>query len=142
MISKKDIINQINIIESYLYATHGVQVEYLRDEKDVYYHNLAKIEINSRQNYHSRLHSLLHEAGHVIIRSEKKQNQFEDRFPDMKTPGSYTRGNIGHRIDVLREEVLAWEEGEKLATYLGFELDKTKWARHRRSALKSYVEWI
>jgi hypothetical protein len=142
VISKKDIIRQINIIESYLYGTHAVQVEYLRDEKDVYYPSLNRVEINSRQNYHSRLHSLLHEAGHVIIRSEKKQNQFEDRFPDMKIAGGYTRGNISHRIDVLREEVLAWEEGEKLATYLGLELDKKKWATHRRAALKSYVEWI
>ena len=112
-------------VESYLYQQHSVEVEYSQECKNSYYHDISKIEINSRQNYNSRLNSLLHEAGRAIIRSN----------------GSFMREDF-NQIDVLREEVLAWEEASTLADHLLIELDKKLFARHRSAALKTYIEWI
>ena len=134
------IIKHLNTLESYLNNEYSVEVFYDVGVSDVYYPDISRIEINSRQNYRSRLHSLLHEAGHVILRSSKKS--FKKNFPHMKSEGSFSRGNINHRIDILREEVLAWEEAEALAKYLDIKLNKKVWSRHRNEALKTYVKWI
>ncbi len=140
-LQKQKIIENLNIIESFLYQEHSVEVDYSPDYRDVYYEDIARVEINSRQNYNSRLNSLLHEAGHVIIRSESGWKE-QKRFPFMKDKGAFVRGNINHRTDVLREEVLAWEEARSLADYLSIEIDEELFARHRTAALKTYVEWI
>ena len=137
---KEEIIKNLKTIESYLYQQHSVEVEYSPDYKNVYYEDIAKIEINSRQNYNSRFNSLLHEAGHVIIRSEVGWES--KRFPHMKDQGSFIRGNINHRVDVLREEVVAWEEAKKLVNYLSLEVDEELFARHRTAALKAYIDWV
>jgi len=139
-LQKEQVINSLKAIESFLYQEHSVEVEYSPDHKDVYYQDISRIEINSRQNYNSRLNSLLHEAGHVIIRSEVDWES--KRFPYMKDQGSFIRGNISHRVDVLREEVMAWEEAKKLVNYLSLEVDEKLFARHRTAALKSYIDWV
>jgi len=139
-LQKEQVINSLKTIESFLYQEHSVEVEYSPDHKDVYYQDISRIEINSRQNYNSRLNSLLHEAGHVMIRSEVDWES--KRFPYMKDQGSLIRGNISHRVDVLREEVMAWEEAKKLVNYLSLEVDEELFARHRTAALKSYIDWV
>lgn len=130
-------------IESFLYHKYNVGVVYLRDEADTYYQNLERVEINSRQNFKSRLHSLLHEAGHVVLRNggHRGEGTFCGRFPNMNTVNRDRYANMAHRVDVLREEVLAWEEAEKIAIDLSIELDKDLWNKHRYSALASYVNW-
>tara|TARA_Y100001938_G_C7935988_1_gene351798 strand:- start:232 stop:657 length:426 start_codon:yes stop_codon:yes gene_type:complete len=139
-LQKEQVISSLKAIESFLYQEHSVEVDYSPDHKDVYYQDISRIEINSRQNYNSRLNSLLHEAGHVIIRSEVDWES--KRFPYMKDQGSFIRGNISHRVDVLREEVMAWEEAKKLVNYLSLEVDEELFARHRTAALKSYIDWV
>ena len=116
---------------------------YDQEYENIYCQDLKRIEMSSRQNYRSRLHTLLHEAGHVCIRSEVNgTNSFENRFPFMKILGFRARANKNHRIDILREEVLAWESGRELAETLGIQIEDEWWSRHRQDALKSYVEWI
>ena len=128
-------------IESFLYNEYSITVDYSTVFEDCYYHDSAVIEINTRQNYTSRVHSLLHEAGHAIMRTRDKK-QWSRMFPYMKNGSGYVRGDIKHRIDVFREEVLAWEEAEKLATNLNIKLDPEVYARHRTDALKTYSDWI
>jgi len=60
----------------------------------------------------------------------------------MKAPGFRARANKNHRIDILREEVLAWESGRELAEALGIQIEGPWWSKHRNDALKSYVEWV
>ena len=99
------------------------------------------IEINTRQNYPSRLHSLLHEAGHVLIRKQRGKS-FYECFPHQKLGGASVRGNKKHRLDVIREEILAWEKAESLAETLSIELNFNVWNRHRHNALLTYMEWF
>ena len=142
---KKEIIKKhLDKIESFLYHNYDVEVDYSQDNRDAYYECSDRREINSRQNFQSRLHSLLHEAGHVVLRCGgfSGERTFNNRFPGMKKSLRDKRYNIEHRIDVMREEVLAWEAAEKLAYQLSIPLDKKMWARHRSQAIKSYVDWV
>jgi len=135
--------NCMKKIENYLFHQHNVEVEYGRGFSDCYFQGLSLIEINSCQNLTSRLHSLLHEAGHVLIRdTEIIGVPFHKSFPSMKLQGSFVRGNEKHRVDVLREEVLAWEQGRNLATCLDINIDEKIWARHRHDSLLSYARWV
>ena len=128
-------------VETYLRAYYDVEVIYGKKEDNAYWSDSNLITINNSQNYRSRLHSLLHEAGHVIIRCEGA-TKFKKQFPFMKYGGSAKRGNFNHRLDVFREENMAWDEGEKLAQFLGIKLDYEWWLRHRNEALKTYIEWM
>jgi hypothetical protein len=131
----------LDTIESFLYNEYSIVVEYGIDVKDGYYQEDKIVEINSRQNLNSRVHSLLHEAGHAIIRAKSKDS-WSERFPYMKNHSGFARGNIKHRLDVFREEVLAWEEGKTLADTLSIKLDQEVFAKHRTAALKTYSDWI
>lgn len=119
---------------------HEVEIVYVQDTTDAYYKSARCIEINSRQNYPSRVHSLLHEAGHVSLR--KENDVFFREFPYLRIGGSQTRGDKRHRVDVIREEVLAWEAGLNLAIELGIDIDMKLWNRHRQGALITYMEWF
>ena len=85
----------------------------------------------------------MNEAGHVALRRTKGSQTFVERFPYLKKDQNTAyRVNKNHRIDVFREEVLAWEKGKEIAEYLCLNLDWPTWDRHRTEALKTYADWI
>ncbi len=140
---KKLIEEQLKIVESFVLQQYGVEVHYDVDYSDAFYYDSKRIEINSRQNYISRLHTLLHEAGHVILRcDESDYNSFRAQFPYMIKDNREARGNKNHRADIIREEVLAWEYGKKLAECFSIKIDEDRWNKHRQNALISYMEWF
>jgi len=134
--------DQIEKIESYLLQEYDVEVDYDQENDNAYYEDLQRIEINTRQNFKCRLHTLLHEAGHVVLRNGPDPTEFKNKFPFMRKRGYTVRGSKDHRIDVMREEVLAWEQGRHLAECLNIPLDVPRWNKHRQEALAAYVEWI
>ena len=121
--------------------TYEVEIVYGHDLSDAYYESARCVEINNRQNYPSRLHSLLHEAGHVMLRNQE-DNTFSSAFPYLRLGGTSVRGDKYHRSDVVREEVLAWEKAKELAYRLGIQLDSNLWSKHRQNALLTYMEWF
>ncbi len=95
----------------------------------------VSVSINTKQNKRLQLYSLLHEAGHAIIRSEGKYNKV---FPY----GEKTKNkSVSRRIDVVREEVVAWEAGRELASDLGIGLDLKLWHNFVKKNLFDYVKW-
>ena len=134
--------NYLQRIERHLLDNYDVEVVYDKGVSDAYYESARVIEINNRQNMKSRLHSLLHEAGHVELRNENRRIKFGENFPFMRKRGSEVRGDKNHRADVLREEVLAWERGKELASLLGIIIDPDVWNKHRQNSLISYMEWF
>ena len=46
-----------------------------------------------------------------------------------------------HKIDILREEVLAWEAGKDIARDFGIPIDNKLWHSMTCSALFKYVNW-
>jgi len=141
VLNKEDIKIGLSKVEAYLKVYYNVDVIYGKKEDNAYWSDIEQITINNSQNYRSRLHTLLHEAGHVIIRCEGKE-RFRKQFPFMKYGGSSKKGDFNHRLDVLREEIMAWDEGEKLAGFLGLKLENKWWLRHRNEALKTYIDWM
>ena len=141
---KRDILEAISRVENYLYEKYSVEVHYEPGADNAYYDSLERIEIDSYQNYLYRLYTLLHEAGHVLVRHGLRSpySTFELRFPNMKFADRSSRGNLSHRIDVLREEVLAWEAAATIAEMLDIKVDNSKLDTHRNKCIKSYVDWI
>jgi hypothetical protein len=138
---KKQTLDAISRVENYLLEKYGVEVYYGAGVDNSYYDCIKRIEIDSYQNYIYRLFSLLHEAGHVHVRNTAFQS-FTKAFPHMKVAKRDERIDINHRIDVLREEVLAWKSAFELASTLGINLDIDKMSVHRNNCLKSYLEWV
>jgi Zn-dependent peptidase ImmA (M78 family) len=69
---------QIENLELYLFDKQNVSVVFGQDCENCLIDN-DLITISTRQNLRYQLHSLLHEAGHVLLRKNKKQ--FQKKFP-------------------------------------------------------------
>ena len=115
-------------VEAFLSDVHGVVVDYDPMGMDEYWIDDKVITINDMKTQQHQLFVLLHEAGHVILRDNK---EFDDMFPGSKTS----------KVEILKEEVMAWEEARKLANTLQIPLGKD-WQIHVRQAIMKYVHWV
>lgn len=115
-------------VEVFLSEKYGVVVDYDPMGMDEYWIDDRVITINDMKTPQHQLFVLLHEAGHVILRSRK---DFDDMFPGSKTS----------KVEILKEEVIAWEEARKLASILQIPLGKD-WQIHVRQAIMKYVHWV
>ena len=125
----------INRLSAWVLKKYNVTVCFGSDLVNQFEPDLMEIHINTRTNLRARLHTLLHECGHVVIRSNRKLflKHFADRVDD-----KYDKGYI---IDILREEFLAWEKGLEIAKNLKIKIDTDWYKRHMQEPLWSYVEW-
>ena len=114
-------------VEVFLSEVFDVVVDYDPLGLDEFWVDDRVITINDTQTPRRQLFVLLHEAGHVILRNKE---EFDQMFPDSKTS----------KIEILKEEVLAWEEARKLANKLDIPLGKD-WNIHVRQAIARYVNW-
>ncbi len=128
-------------LEWYLMDGYDVYTSFEEDGTDEYWFDPANFEedkgvisIDSSKDVERQLYVLLHEAGHVILRSDTAK--FKERFPDS------CRKTLHGRIEILREEVLAWEKALEVAARLGIEVGKDKWKENYRDALEKYSRWI
>tara|TARA_R100000005_G_C4934509_1_gene161929 strand:- start:203 stop:595 length:393 start_codon:yes stop_codon:yes gene_type:complete len=119
--------DHLGAVENYLMDIHSVAVDYDPLGLDEYWIDDGVITINDTRSQQEQLFVLLHEAGHVMLRSRK---DFEEMCPNARNS----------KIEVLKEEILAWEEARKLAVLLSIELDED-WHRHVRQAITKYVRW-
>ncbi len=115
-------------VEVYLSEIYDVAVDFDPLGMDEYWIEDQLITINDMRTTQHQLFVLLHEAGHVILRSNP---DFDRMFP----------GSTTSKIEILKEEVLAWEEARKLALQLNIPLDKD-WDIHVRQAIMKYVHWV
>ena len=132
---KKKLREQLQHLELYLIDKKNTDVVFGRDEDNAYYNDQKCITINTRQNLRSQLHTLFHEAGHVLLRSDRKS--FNEKYPGL----SKRKDSKSFKLSVLREEIVAWERGHKLAKRLGIDLDEKYWKKHSEECLYGYVKW-
>ena len=128
MIFNNTLEDYMSSVEAYLSDVHNVVVDYDPMGLDEYWIEDRVITINDIRDLQYQLYVLLHEAGHVILRSKE---DFDSMFPDSKTS----------KIEILKEEVMAWEEARKLAKSLQIPLGK-EWQIHVRQAIMKYVHWV
>ena len=127
----------INRIISYLDLKYQIPVVFERDADTALYHEGRKlidgdfIIITPNPNNDDKL---LHEAGHVLLREDEYEH--ERRFPAAEAK----RGKA-FRVDVLREEVLAWEAGRDMARNFDIPVNNKLWNSMVTSALSKYIEW-
>ncbi len=120
--------DSISAVESYLVEAYDVVVDYDPMGLDEYWIDDNVITINTLKDKQHQLFVLLHEAGHVVLRS---RDDFDEMFPGIKTS----------RVEVLKEEIMAWEEARKLANKLSINLGD-HWNTHVRQAIMKYVRWV
>ena len=128
MIFSNTLEDNISAVESYLVDAYDVVVDYDPMGLDEYWIDDNVITINTLKDKQHQLFVLLHEAGHVVLRS---RDDFEEMFPGIETS----------RVEVLKEEIMAWEEARKLANNLSIDLGE-QWNAHVRQAIMKYVRWV
>jgi len=135
-VEKAELNDQIDLVIDWLETELGTKVKFGTDCSDTYFYPENFITINTRQNLRSQFHALLHESGHAVIRNEELS--YYNRFPALDSK----RENKDFRIDVVREEVLAWEEGRILAENLDIKLNEEWWNRHYHKAVYEYIRYV
>jgi hypothetical protein len=131
-----DVEQDINVVLHFLVEELGVDVIFDSDEANAYWtSDNATISISTNQSKRLQLYTILHEAGHAIIRASEN---YDERFP---YGDKFENKSIARRVDVVREEVMAWDEGEKLAFMLGIKLDPKLWHNFLKKNLFDYVRW-
>ena len=107
----------IETITSFLEIEYELQVLFERDGETALFHERRGIVpgdfivVNNRVTRQRQLYLLLHEAGHVLLRECEREHK--RRYPAAVINGK--RPTRAHKIDTLREEVMAWEKGREIA---------------------------
>ena len=128
MLTNAVIFRSIENVEAYLMEFFNVAVDFDELGMNEYWIDDNVVTINNSDNPRHQLYVLLHEAGHVILRSKEDFSEICTKIES-------------DRIEVLKEEVLAWEEARKLAKKLCIPLDD-EWVTNYRKALRKYVMWV
>ena len=130
----------INRVEWHLMDEYDVYVSFDEGGTDEYWFDPDNFEedkgvitIDSTKTHEHQLHTLLHEAGHVSLRV--KPDKFRSSFP---LPA---RDTLVGRLEILREEVLAWGRAEYIAECLEIPVDKKEWKKSYLKALEKYAKW-
>jgi Zn-dependent peptidase ImmA (M78 family) len=100
--------------------------------------NTKQVRCNSRHRPEAQLFLLLHECGHFLI-GDKGHEKFSlveeaENDPNVKRM-------LAHRVDVISEELEAWNRGRSLARRLKIRIKKREWDRFRARCLKGYIKW-
>ena len=106
--------------------------------------NEMTVYVSTRQSAKQRLHSALHECGHVVLfglRAQRKRHAYAGAAWS-RWARSRQRSMV-ERILVLEEEVEAWRRGEALGRRLRLRLAPIKAQEtHRARCLETYARWV
>ena len=116
-----------------------------KNDRNLYLPDEATIIIGRYQTTTRKLITLLHECGHFLIDQSRDRNV---KTYNMKYGNGYEfyddkkkNKTVRHKIDVLSEEIEAWNRGYTLALRLNLNLDKNKFDKEKASAVKTYAFW-
>ena len=139
-VSRREQLLQITLeqLEAYLLDGLGVFVDYDPDGQDEFWcddgtEGPGTITINSSHPLDEKVNILAHEVGHVLLRNE---THYFLNFPDQDS-----ETKVG-RLEILREEVMAWEKAKNLLNQQGLFYDIESWKRSYRNALMNYASWV
>ena len=113
----------------------GLKITFSSHGDNAYYPILNEIVINTKQNLTSRYYSLLHETGHYLLR---QKSDFSSKYLIDHTFGSRNKNS---RIDVLREEVAAWDKAVEFAEQNNFQIEKSKMDYYSKKFIYQYALW-
>lgn len=122
---------KIKRVVEHLLHYHRVTVDFTTQPINEYDEYDKIISVYSRVKDHVKLNSILHEAGHALFREKEIR---------AKRNLKYSKRYIAC-AEVLREEVLAWEEGRELANFLALNLDQKAYDHDMKKSLNSYINF-
>ena len=141
--SSVDYKEYIDRVRSFLEIEYDLQVVFEQDGETALFHERRGIipgdfiVVNNRVTRQRQLYLLLHEAGHVLLRECEREHK--RRYPAAVINSK--RATRAHKIDILREEVMAWEKGREIASDFQVPIDDSVWHSMVTSALYKYLEW-
>ena len=112
-----------------------------KDEMDP---NSKCVTISARQGIEKQLYSLLHECGHILIQSNEVR--YNKKFPATAKRNCFVshrqlEKSKKYKVDVIAEEIEAWDRGKSLANRLGIYIDEDKFNEVKVACIFTYVEW-
>lgn len=133
-------LNGINSVADWI-SKRGWNVIFERGGETGVVPALRNVTVNSAMSKRTMLYSILHEAGHISLFSRPGYiEKYSDGYIRL-AEGKNTKSLL-HRMDVLAEELAAWDEGETIARELKIELDNQGYKSERNRSLKTYVMWV
>jgi hypothetical protein len=84
------------------------------------------------------LWSMMHEVGHHMLQSKRDYNR---RFWRTAQTKAYVVDRVS-AVQLMKEEILAWEEGLKWAKAIGVEVDQKSYDKYASRFLMRYMESI
>jgi Zn-dependent peptidase ImmA (M78 family) len=133
--TKEETEQSLNRLTEYL-TNNGVKVEFNSEGDNAYYPIPNIIRINTRQNVKSRYYSLLHEVGHYLLR---QQSDFGTKY---LIDHSFSNKNKDKRIDVLREEIAAWDKAYEFISINKYAFEESKWQHYSKKFIYQYAMWV
>jgi hypothetical protein len=136
-------LRYITKIENYLLLVYGIRKIESKDIRVSFFdEETDEIYLQSGvSNPYKRLCHFLHEAGHAILFHRygklKYRTIYSFGYSNLKVKMSTKK----YRIDVVREEVSAWEEGWELAQELSLRISREYYNTVIRGCLFSYIRW-
>lgn len=103
------------------------------------------IIINSSKHSESRFYTLLHELGHVLIRTGwDDYSSFYPYFnfdPNSDFDRRQERSRT-YQVALIAEEIEAWRVGLEYARKRRYYVDKRKYSKESSTAIHSYIKWV
>lgn len=110
-------------------------IEFEREGYDAVDLDNKIVSIKSTSSVETQLYTILHECGHILVRSNDKIIGYEDIYE------RYEESRSINKVFRVMEEVEAWKRGKILARRLCIPIDEEKWNRDMSRALKKYINW-
>jgi hypothetical protein len=133
-------VRAINFVAVHL-SRNGWNVIFERGGDEGVVPALRNVTIDSKKTKTSQLNAILHEAGHASLFSDPEYpKKYYDGY--IRLSNKKNTRSLRHKVDVLREEIAAWDEAEKIAASLGIDVDIQCLRDDRNRCLKTYIEWV
>ena len=115
--------------------------ELVSSSRDEFSCNRRTVSYNKRLSKDHQIYTILHECGHLILLSSESYNSTYKIQSEAIEDGR-VRGSLSWRINLLKEEFHAWDEGKKLAKQLGIFVDEKKYDKYSSRCLRLYCMWV
>lgn len=135
---------KIDKVKNYLYNDYNVDIIETPELNSSYYYPKDNIiELNKSDTLEIKLYSLLHEAGHMILR-KNKNCKFSFFYPTIKCniePEHYLGSKSGC-VETLSEEINAWYVGYNLSKTLNIKISWNKYAKFMNNCIWQYIKGL
>ncbi len=121
---------------------HKYKVIFDPKYNDEIYQTRRLIKICSKPSLQSQLIGLIHECGHVILdESRDYWIKYERGWPKVRTKDKRLKKSAIHRIQLLEEEIEAWNKAEILAKELRIKINVKMFHQIKYYCLMHYVKF-